>query len=71
MYLFHVFSLQKKTADRPNYQQLLAHSFIVEHSDKVTDVATFVNDVLGPVDEDPAPGANSSATTPLPNPVDV
>lgn len=38
--------LQKNYTDRPNYDQLLQHPFIVEHVSKETNVAAFVEDVL-------------------------
>lgn len=38
--------LQKKYTDRPNYEQLLQHAFLVEHVEKNTDVAAFVEEVL-------------------------
>lgn len=38
--------LQKKYTDRPNYEQLLQHAFLVEHMNKVTDVASFVEQIL-------------------------
>lgn len=38
--------LQKKYTDRPNYEQLLQHVFLVEHMTKDTDVAGFVEEIL-------------------------
>lgn len=38
--------LQKRYTDRPNYEQLLQHAFLVEHMTKDTDVAGFVEEVL-------------------------
>lgn len=38
--------LQKKYTDRPNYEQLLQHAFLVEHMTKDTDVAAFVEGIL-------------------------
>lgn len=38
--------LQKKFMDRPNYEQLLQHAFLVEHMHKETDVAGFVEEIL-------------------------
>lgn len=38
--------LQKTVSLRPNYEQLLANDFIVEHTIKETNVAKFVEDVL-------------------------
>lgn len=38
--------LQKKYTDRPNYEQLLQHVFLVEHMSKDTDVAGFVEEIL-------------------------
>lgn len=38
--------LQKNVLDRYNYEQLLSHSFCLLHKDKVTDVATFVSEIL-------------------------
>ncbi|CAG0921438.1 unnamed protein product [Notodromas monacha] len=55
--------LQKKTSDRPNYQQLLSHPFVVTHRERVTDVASFVNEILGPVAEEAPSSSNSTATT--------
>lgn len=38
--------LQKTVSKRPNYEQLLANDFIMEHTSKVTDVAKFVEEIL-------------------------
>uniref|UniRef100_A0A1L8DM37 mitogen-activated protein kinase kinase n=2 Tax=Nyssomyia neivai TaxID=330878 RepID=A0A1L8DM37_9DIPT len=38
--------LQKVYTDRPNYEQLLQHPFLKEHTSKSTDVATFVEEIL-------------------------
>lgn len=38
--------LQKRFTDRPNYEQLLQHAFLVEHMTKETDVAGFVEEIL-------------------------
>lgn len=38
--------LQKDVNRRPNYEQLLANEFIVEHTKKDTNVAQFVEEVL-------------------------
>lgn len=38
--------LQKKYTDRPNYEHLLNHAFLVEHLNKATDVASFVEQIL-------------------------
>lgn len=38
--------LQKQVSLRPNYEQLLANDFIVEHTTKETDVAKFVEETL-------------------------
>nr|ABR28347.1 mitogen-activated protein kinase [Lutzomyia longipalpis] len=38
--------LQKVYTDRPNYEQLLQHPFLKEHSSKETDVASFVEEIL-------------------------
>lgn len=38
--------LQKKFTDRPNYEQLLQHPFLLEHVSKETNVAAFVEEVL-------------------------
>lgn len=38
--------LQKQVSRRPNYEQLLANDFIVEHTTKATDVAKFVEETL-------------------------
>lgn len=38
--------LQKRCTDRPTYDQLLQHIFIVEHTAKDTDVASFVDEIL-------------------------
>lgn len=38
--------LQKKYEDRPNYEALLQHPFLVEHVAKPTDVAAFVEEIL-------------------------
>lgn len=38
--------LQKEFTKRPNYEQLLANEFIVEHTKKDTDVAKFVEEIL-------------------------
>lgn len=38
--------LQKKFTDRPNYEQLLQHAFIVEHQSKDANVAAFVEEIL-------------------------
>lgn len=38
--------LQKEVSQRPNYEQLLANDFIVEHTEKKTDVAKFVEEIL-------------------------
>lgn len=38
--------LQKDYKQRPNYDALLAHNFCKEHSEKDTDVASFVQEIL-------------------------
>jgi mitogen-activated protein kinase kinase 3 len=38
--------LQKDVNRRPNYEQLLANDFIVEHTKKDTNVAKFVEEIL-------------------------
>lgn len=38
--------LQRKYTDRPNYEQLLTHNFIVEHVRRNTDIASFVEEIL-------------------------
>lgn len=38
--------LQKKYTDRPNYEQLLEHAFLVGHVNKETNVAAFVEEIL-------------------------
>lgn len=38
--------LQKRYTDRPNYEQLLKHVFLVQHIAKDTDVAGFVEEIL-------------------------
>lgn len=38
--------LQKDVNQRPNYEQLLASDFIVEHTAKETNVAQFVEEIL-------------------------
>lgn len=38
--------LQKDFTKRPNYEQLLANEFIVEHTKKETDVAKYVEEIL-------------------------
>lgn len=38
--------LQKKYEDRPNYELLLQHDFLVDHMSKDTDVAAFVEEIL-------------------------
>ncbi|EEB15530.1 cAMP-dependent protein kinase catalytic subunit, putative [Pediculus humanus corporis] len=38
--------LKKKYTDRPNYEELLEHQFIITHRDKETDVAKFVDEIL-------------------------
>lgn len=38
--------LQKRYTDRPTYDQLLQHIFIVENTQMETDVASFVEEVL-------------------------
>lgn len=38
--------LQKDVNRRPNYEQLLANDFIVEHTNKETNVAQFVEEIL-------------------------
>lgn len=38
--------LQKNVRQRPNYEQLLANAFIVEHLNKEIDVAKFVGEIL-------------------------
>lgn len=38
--------LQKKYTDRPNYEQLLQHAFLVENMNKETNVAAFVEEIL-------------------------
>lgn len=38
--------LQKKYTDRLNYDQLLKHPFCVKHSEKNTDVASYVSEIL-------------------------
>lgn len=43
--------LQKKYTDRPNYEHLLNHAFLVEHLSKTTDVASFVEQILSLPDE--------------------
>lgn len=42
--------LQKKYTDRPNYDQLLQHPFIVYHVTKETNVAAFVEEILSLAD---------------------
>lgn len=39
-------SLQKDVNRRPNYEQLLANDFIVEHTKKETNVAEYVEEIL-------------------------
>jgi mitogen-activated protein kinase kinase 3 len=39
--------LQKKCLDRPNYEELLATDFVKEHTQKDTNVALFVQEILG------------------------
>ncbi|KXJ68296.1 hypothetical protein RP20_CCG004397 [Aedes albopictus] len=43
---FIIACLQKKYQDRYNYDQLLNHPFIQEHTEKTTDVASFVSEIL-------------------------
>lgn len=38
--------LQKKFIDRSNYSQLLNHPFCLTHKEKITDVATYVSEIL-------------------------
>jgi mitogen-activated protein kinase kinase 3 len=38
--------LQKDVNRRPNYEQLLANDFILEHTKKETDVAKYVEEIL-------------------------
>lgn len=38
--------LQKKCGARPNYEELLANEFIIEHTKKETNVAAFVEEIL-------------------------
>jgi serine/threonine protein kinase len=38
--------LQKKCLDRPNYEELLATDFVKEHTQKDTNVAAFVEEIL-------------------------
>lgn len=38
--------LKKKFTDRPNYEQLLQHPFIVEHQSQDANVAAFVEEIL-------------------------
>lgn len=38
--------LQKDVNRRPNYDQLLANDFVLEHTEKETDVAMFVEEIL-------------------------
>lgn len=38
--------LQKREINRPTYEQLLQHIFIVENAAKETDVASFVDEIL-------------------------
>lgn len=38
--------LQKNYADRPNYDQLLAHPFCKEHANKSTNISQFVSEIL-------------------------
>jgi mitogen-activated protein kinase kinase 3 len=38
--------LQKDVTQRPNYEQLLANEFIVEHTNKETNVAQYVEEIL-------------------------
>lgn len=38
--------LQKRYTDRPNYEQLLEHAFLLEHVNKETNVAAFVEEIL-------------------------
>lgn len=38
--------LQRRYTDRPTYEQLLQHIFIVENATKETDVASFVDEIL-------------------------
>lgn len=43
---FIIACLQKNFQNRYNYEQLLNHPFIQEHTEKMTDVATFVSEIL-------------------------
>lgn len=38
--------LQKDVNQRPNYEQLLANDFVVEHTEKDTNVAQYVDEIL-------------------------
>lgn len=38
--------LQKRYTDRPTYERLLQHIFIVENTEKETNVASFVDEIL-------------------------
>ena len=38
--------LKKSYTDRPNYEALLQHPFLVEHNAKQTNVAAFVEEIL-------------------------
>ncbi|KAH8289509.1 hypothetical protein KR054_006541 [Drosophila jambulina] len=46
-------SLQKEYTARPNYEQLLRHSFIVEHLQRNTDISEFVARILDLPDNQP------------------
>lgn len=43
---FTIACLQKNFQNRYNYEQLLNHPFIQEHTEKSTDVASFVSEIL-------------------------
>ncbi|XP_030381538.1 dual specificity mitogen-activated protein kinase kinase 6 [Scaptodrosophila lebanonensis] len=43
--------LKKETTERPNYEQLLQHKFIVEHLQRNTDISEFVARILDLPDE--------------------
>ena len=45
-FLLQCFSLKKECKQRPNYQQLLAHPFLIKYEAMEVDVAQFVTTVL-------------------------
>jgi len=51
---FIAVSLQKEYMARPNYEQLLKHSFIVDHLQRNTDISEFVARILDLPDNQPA-----------------